>query len=134
MIFNKKSGLLGICGESDVREVQRQMRLGNSAARLAFDMYIYRIVKYVGAYFAVLPRTDAIIFTAGVGENSNIVRERVCQAIEHLGAKIDDIKNWKNRHDTRVISKEDSKIKILVVPANEELAIANETLRVIKGL
>ena len=134
MIFNKKSGLLGICGESDVREVQRQMRLGNSAARLAFDMYIYRIVKYVGAYFAVLPRTDAIIFTAGVGENSNIVRERICEAIEHLGAKIDDIKNWKNRHDTRVISKEDSKIKILVVPANEELAIANETLRVIKGL
>ena len=85
MILNKKSGLLGICGESDVREVQRQMRLGNSAARLAFDMYIYRIVKYIGAYFAVLPRTDAIIFTAGVGENSNIVRERVCAAILKTG-------------------------------------------------
>ena len=132
VILNKESGLYGICGDSDVREVQREMRLGNKKAKLAFDMYIHRIIKYVGAYYAVLGRTDAIIFTAGVGENSNIVRERVCKALVHMGIEIDDEKNWENRHDVRDISLNSSKIKILVVPANEELAIAYETMKLIQ--
>lgn len=131
-ILNKKSGLYGICGDSDVREVQREMRLGNDQAKLAFDMYIHRIVKYVGAYYAILGRTDAIVFTAGVGENSNIVRERVCRSLVHMGIEIDDEKNWENRHDTRIISMDSSNVKILVVPANEELAIAYETLKLIQ--
>jgi len=130
-ILNKKSGFLGICGTSDARDIEMAMLKGDEKAKLAIDMYVHRIVKYVGAYYALLGRIDALIWTAGIGENSDIVRAAVCKKLEHMGICIDDEKNAERSKKNRIISTDESPVKILVIPANEELAIAIDTKRLI---
>ena len=128
-ILNKKSGLLGISGiSSDYRDLKAKMEEGNKDAKRALDTMKYRIAKYIGSYMVALGGLDAITFTAGMGENQKELREDVCNYLEFLGIKLD-----KNRNDVRdaatLISTNDSKVKIFMIPTNEELMIARETLR-----
>ena len=134
-ICNKKSGLLGISGVSnDMRDVDNAAKAGNERAQLARDMLVYGIRKYIGAYAAAMNGVDAIVFTAGIGENNYKLREDVMQGFEYMGAKLDVEKNaelaWPNVHEA-VISAADSKVQILVIPTNEEIAIARDTLELV---
>ncbi|MCF6093334.1 acetate kinase [Microaerobacter geothermalis] len=132
-MLNKHSGLYGISGiSSDMREIEQAMFDGNERAKLAFDMYIYRIVKYVGAYTAAMNGLDALIFTAGVGENSVLVRKKVCESLNYLGVELDDEKNGAHDKKERMISGDNSKVKVFVIPTNEELMIARDTVRIAK--
>jgi len=126
-ILNKQSGLLGIAGSSDVRDVEARMVAGDADAQLAMDMYVYRIKKYIGAYTAALGRVDALIFTAGVGENSPYVRWRACEGLENLGIVLNEEKNDGQIDGITEIQDQQSAIKILVIPTNEELEIAIQT-------
>ena len=130
-LLNKRSGMLGLTGHSDMRDVTQAIAQGDPRAALAYDMYAYRIKKYVGAYVAVLNGLDALIFTAGVGENDPEVRARVCQNLDYLGIRLDEEKNRLRTPGLREISAEDSRVKILLIPTNEELLIARDTLRLI---
>ena len=130
--LNKKSGLLGICGSSDMREVVVKMQEGDERAHLAFEMFCYRIKKYIGAYYAVLGRIDAIVFTGGIGENAPYSREKICNDLTHMGIKIDHELNFAKVFGARDLSSPDAAVKTLVVPTNEELEIALETKRVIE--
>jgi len=135
-ILNKKSGVLGLSGiSSDMREIEDGAFEGNPVARLTLDIYEYRIAKYIGAYVAAMNGVDAIVFTAGVGENSPILREEICENyLGYLGVKIDKEKNNVKGKET-IISTPDSKVAILVVPTNEELVIARDTKEIVeKGL
>lgn len=126
-MFNKRSGLLGISGiSSDLRDVEREYANGNDRARLALEIYAYHIRKYIGAYAVALGRVDALVFTAGVGENDSLVREWACRGLEIIGAELDPFKNA-TRHDEAMISKLSSRIAIMIVPTNEELMIARDT-------
>ncbi|MBE7065699.1 MAG: acetate kinase [Ruminococcaceae bacterium] len=132
-IMNKKSGVLGISGVSaDTRDVWAAAKAGDEKAILARDMFFYRIRGYIGRYIAAMNGADAIVFTAGVGENDVGSRALMCQDLDFLGIKMDPEKNEAARAIEYDISAEDSKIKLLVVPTNEELAIARETLKLIK--
>ncbi|PSM52756.1 acetate kinase [Campylobacter blaseri] len=131
-ILNKKSGLLGIAGTSDVRKIKEGIKNNSERCLLAYKMYIRRIVKYIGAYYALIGKLDAIIFTAGVGENSSLLRNDVCNAISHFGIELDNDLNHLQSNKTRYITKQNSPIKALVVPTNEELAIAIETKELLK--
>ena len=131
-ILNKKSGMLGISGvSSDGRDLEDARDAGNKRAKLALDIFDYRVIKYIGAYAAVMNGVDAIAFTAGIGENNKEMRKAVCDNLTYLGVKIDDEKN-NVRGEERIISTDDSKVKVLLVPTNEELAIARETLALVK--
>lgn len=132
--LNKQSGLLGIAGSSDVRDVQDRMAAGEADAQLALDMYTYRIKKYIGAYMAALGRVDALVFTAGVGENSAFIRRRACEGLENLGIAIDAAKNEGAIDGVTEIQAEDSAIKVLVIPTNEELEIAIQTRDICKAV
>ena len=126
-MLNKESGMLGISGiSSDLRDVEREYARGNDRARLALEVYAYHIRKYIGAYAVALGKVDALIFTAGVGEHASLVREWACQGLEAIGAILDPFKNA-TRHDEAIISKASSRVKIMVVPTNEELMIARDT-------
>ncbi|MBF7048551.1 acetate kinase [Campylobacter volucris] len=129
VIMNKKSGVYGICGYNDFRDIHAQIEQNDDKARLALDMFCYRLAKYIGSYYAILPRVDALIFTAGIGENDSKVREKVCKRLEHLGFKIDTTKNANLRSGQ--ISQENSNIDILIVPTEEELEIAKITANLI---
>ncbi len=129
-LLNHDSGLLGIAGNNDLREVVQQYEAGNDAARLALEMYAYRIKKYIGSYLAVLDRVDALVFTAGVGENSALVRQMSCVGLAPLGIVLDEALNKADSFEARAIYSADSKVKVLVVPTNEELAIAQEAYAV----
>ncbi|WP_286005520.1 acetate kinase [Campylobacter avium] len=129
-VMNKKSGFLGVCGYNDVRDVEARIEKNDAKAKLASKMYNYRLAKYIGSYFAILPRTDALIFTAGVGENAISVRKNTCDLIKHLGFEIDEDLN-NTRSKLTVISKASSKVKILIVPTDEEFEIANTTKEII---
>lgn len=132
LMLNKHSGLLAISGlSSDMREITDTMH-ENENAKLAFDMYIYRIKKYIGSYAAAMNGLDVLVFTAGVGENSVVVRQAVCEGLTFLGVEIDEELNKIRSKDPRVISKEGSKVKVLVVPTNEELIIARDTFNLVK--
>jgi len=133
-LLNKKSGLLGISGvSSDMREVTASMEAGNERAALAKKMYAYRIKKYIGAFAAAMGGVDVIIFTGGVGENRHEVREAVCENMEFLGIKLDKEQNAKIMFGKDgIISTPDSKVKVVVLPTDEELMIANDTLALIK--
>ena len=126
-MLNKQSGLLGVAGASDVRDVIDQMEAGDDNARLALEMYAYRIRKYIGAYMAALGRVDALVFTAGVGENSPLVRKMSCAGLERLGIVLDEAKNDARAEGVTPIHAEDSPVSILVIPTNEELEIAQQT-------
>ena len=128
-LLNKKSGLLGISGlSSDCREIEDGMGK-NKRARLAFEVLCYGVLKYVGGYAAAMNGVDAITFTAGIGENSPAVRSWVCNRLAFLGVKLDEEINNKRSKEDRVISTPDSTVKVVVIPTNEELMIARETLR-----
>jgi acetate kinase len=125
-LLNKRSGMLGLTGQSDMRDITAAIEQGDENARLAYDLYAYHIKKYIGAYTAVLNGLDAIIFTAGVGENDEKVREMVCQDLDYLGIYLNTNQNKVRTKGINEISTADSKVKILVVPTNEELEIAQQ--------
>lgn len=123
--LNKKCGMLGVSGlSSDCRDLTEAAEKGNERAKLALEMVAYRVKKYVGSYAAVLGGVDAIVFTGGIGEHSELIRELVMTDMEYLGVEFDNDANWKN---AEVLSKPSSKVKVLIVPTNEELSIARET-------
>ncbi|MBH5337070.1 acetate kinase [Streptomyces pactum] len=126
-LLNKRSGLVGLCGDNDMREIGRRMGEGDPAAQLAFDVYVHRLRKYVGAYTAVLGRVDAIAFTAGVGENSAAVREAALRGLGALGIEVDAVRNAIRGSSARLISAAASRVAVAVVPTDEELEIATQT-------
>ncbi|MCL2235682.1 MAG: acetate kinase [Defluviitaleaceae bacterium] len=131
-LMNKKSGVAGVSGiSSDFRDLEKASAEGNERARLALDMYDYRVAKYIGAYTAAMNGVDAIIFTAGVGENGADTRKGICQYLGYLGVALDDEKNGKRGKELD-ISAEGAKTRVLVIPTNEELVIARETLQLTK--
>ncbi len=130
-ILNKESGFLGLSGiSSDMRDVEEAAEKGDKASQIAIDMLYQGIKKYIGAYAAVMGGVDAIIFTAGIGENGWELREGVMENMEFLGAKLDKEKN-KVRSKEIDVSTPDSKVKILVIPTNEEIVIARDTLALV---
>jgi len=130
---NKQSGLLGISGLSnDMRNISELAETGNKRAKLAIDIFCYRIKKYIGAYAAALGRLDAVIFTGGIGENATGLRAQICHELNQIGIKIDLAKNRDARRESDV-SDADSPVKVLVIPTNEELAIANDTFELAGG-
>ncbi|WP_415408267.1 acetate/propionate family kinase [Sulfurovum sp. CS9] len=134
-MLNKESGLKGICGTNDMREVVMQAEQDNTLSSLALEMYTYRIKKYIGSYSAVLGRVDAIIFTGGIGEHAVKVREMVCEGLEEsIGLKLDTVKNEIASTQSRSIHKLKSKIQLFVIPTNEELEIVLQTEKIMKNL
>jgi acetate kinase len=132
-LLNKKSGLLGLCGANDMREIGRRMGEGDPDAQLAFDVYVHRLRRYVGAFTAVLGRVDAIAFTAGVGENSAAVREAAMSGLQALGVTLDSVRNAVRAPGARLISAPSSQVAVAVVPTDEELAIARDTYALARG-
>ena len=131
-LLNKKSGVLGITGiSSDMREIESANDEGNERAKLALDMYSYRIKKYVGAYAAAMGGCEIIVFTAGVGENQASMREDVCKNMEYMGVKLDVEKNKTIRGEEAIISTPDSKVTVCVIPTDEELMIATDTMNLL---
>ncbi|OKI09272.1 acetate kinase [Streptomyces sp. CB02923] len=126
-LLNKKSGLVGLCGDNDMREIRRRIDEGDQRATLAFEIYIHRLKKYIGAYSAVLGRVDAVVFTAGVGENAAPVREAAVTGLEELGLAVDADLNSVRSDEARLISPEYARVAVAVVPTDEELEIADQT-------
>ncbi len=126
-LLTKKSGMLGLTGFQDLRDIQAQAEKQDTDCQLALEMNAYRIKKYIGAYTAAMNGLDAIVFTAGIGENSSLLRKMVCSEMEYLGMVIDDTKNKSSSTLLREINADASKVKILVVPTNEELEISRQT-------
>lgn len=134
VLLNKSSGLKGICGVNDMRDVEKRAREGDPAAQLAIEMVCYRIKKYIGAYSAVLGRLDALVFTAGIGEKSPLIRARSCRGMAHLGIDVDPVKNKHNSKEAFDIQSENSTARVLVIPTNEEYEIAKQTVGCIQSL
>ncbi|MEQ8552175.1 MAG: acetate kinase [Cyclobacteriaceae bacterium] len=130
-LLNKESGLKGLTGDNDLRNILSKYEKGDPAAELAIEMYIYRIKKYVGAYAAILGRLDALIFTAGVGENSSFIRDRVCQNLSILGVELDDTLNHAKTEGIKEIQSPGAPTRVMIVPTNEELHIANQVFDLI---
>ena len=126
-MMNKESGLKGLCGTNDVREVLEKKANGDKLAALALDMYCYRIKKYIGSYRAILADLDAIVFTAGVGENATAIRSGACEGLSCIGIDMNPEKNNQKSKGIREIQHDSSPVKILIIPTNEELQIARET-------
>ena len=131
-LLNKKSGVAGISGVgSDMRDLENACKQGNKRAILAQEMYNYKIKKYIGAYAAAMGGVDIIVFTAGVGENQTSMRAEACKGLEFMGVKIDEAKNATIRGKEAVISAPDSKVKVVVIPTDEELMIASDTMALV---
>ena len=129
--LNKKSGLMGVSGVSnDMRTVTQAAKGGNHRAELALQVFAYRVKKYIGAYVAVLGKTDAVVFTGGIGENDAAMRARICSDLDFLGITLDDEKNAATHAEEAVVSVSGSRIRVMVVPTNEELMIARDTRRI----
>lgn len=133
-LLNKHSGLKGICGVNDMREISRMADEGNESARLAIEMYCYRIKKYIGAYNAVLGEIDAVVFTGGIGENAADIRARSCEGLSKLGIEVDENKNNMRASGVREIQRNKSSVRILVIPTDEELEIAEQTVAKIQSM
>ena len=133
ILLNKDSGLKGICGVNDMRQIEKLAQSGNSQAQLAIEMVCYRIKKYIGAYYAALGRLDALVFTAGIGENSPLIRDGSCRGLSHLGIEVDPEKNNRISREAFDIQTRNSSVKILVIPTNEELEIAEQTVTCIES-
>ena len=132
-IMNKKSGLLGISGKtSDMREIQDLIDNGDERALLAQRMYFYRVRKYIGSYAAAMGGVDILLFTGGVGENKQNCREVACEGLEFMGIKLDKVKNEQIRGEEAIISTPDSKVKVVVIPTDEELMIATDTMQLVQ--
>jgi acetate kinase len=132
-LLNKKSGLKGICGTNDMREVIEKKEAGDRRAEIALEIYTYRIKKYIGAYFAAVESLDALIFTAGIGENAPYIRELCCRGLDRLGIVIDGGRNRETVRRLGEISMPGSDVKVLVIPTNEELKIARETMKLLES-
>ncbi|MEW2612692.1 acetate kinase [Streptomyces sp. NPDC047880] len=132
-LLNKKSGLIGLCGDNDMREIRRRVDEGDEQAELAFDIYIHRLKKYIGAYYAVLGRVDAVAFTAGVGENAAPVRAAALAGLEELGLAVDGERNAVRADEARLISPDGARVAVAVVPTDEELEIATQTYALVIG-
>ncbi|MFD2518711.1 acetate/propionate family kinase [Salinimicrobium flavum] len=130
-LLHHKSGMLGLTGYSDLRDIEDQAEKGNRECQLALEMNAYRIKKYIGAYAAVMNGLDAIVFTAGIGENSNVIRKMVCNDMDFLGVSLNEKENDIRSKENRLISSENSRVKVYVIPTNEELEIAKQTLNMI---
>lgn len=131
-LLNKRSGLIGLCGDNDMREIRRRVDAGDERARLAFDIYIHRLKKYIGAYYAVLGRVDAVAFTAGVGENAAPVREAAVAGLEGLGLAVDGGLNAVRGDGARLVSPADARVAVAVVPTDEEMEIATQTYALVE--
>ena len=131
-LLNKKSGVQGLCGCSDMRDVEAAAKSGDKKALVAQESYFYRIKKYIGAYAAAMGGCDVLVFTAGVGENQTGMREAACEGLEFMGIKIDKAVNATVRGKEAVISAPDSKVKVVVIPTDEELMIATDTMALVK--
>lgn len=132
-LLNKKSGILGLSGiGSDFRDLLAAIEEGNQRAKIALDCFCYQVVKYIGAYAAAMNGVDAIVFTAGIGENNDVVRKEICSYLDYLDVVFDEAKNQVSGEE-QFISKEESKVKVIVIPTNEELKIAKETLEKISS-
>ena len=132
-LLNKESGMLGLAGSNDLRDLGPALAAGDARAALAYDVYCYRIRQYIGAYAATLNGLDAIVFTAGVGENDALVRAKVCQDLEFFGLQLDEAKNQARTPGLRDLSGPASRARILVVPTNEELEIARQCAQLLAG-
>ncbi len=132
-ILNKESGLKGICGKNDMRDIHQAAAAGDERARLALEMFVGRIRKFLGAYMTVTGPLDAIVFTAGIGENDDIVRRMVCQDLEHLGIVLDASANAGRKGEPTPLHSPTSRVQIWVIPTNEELEIAQATVAVLRG-
>ncbi|MET4923223.1 acetate kinase [Streptomyces sp. PSRA5] len=130
-LLNKKSGLTGLCGDNDMREIRRRVDAGDAAATLAFDIYIHRLKKYIGAYYAVLGRVDAVVFTAGVGENAAPVRAAAIAGLGELGLVVDAELNAVRSGEPRLVSPEHARVAVAVVPTDEEMEIARQTFTLV---
>ena len=129
-LLNKHSGLYGIAGVSDMRDIEKKMSEGDRLAQMAFDMYEYRIRKYIGAYIAAMGGIDALVFTAGIGENTPSLRTKLCQNLSYLGIELNEELNQK-RGEPLDITTEDSKVRVFVIPTDEELVIARDTATIV---
>jgi acetate kinase len=127
-ILNKQSGLKGICGYNDMRTIGELARTGHAEAQLAIQMYCYRIKKYIGAYYAVLGHLEALVFTGGIGENADFIRSGACEGLSNIGIKLDPEKNRRRSKHAFAIHAADSSVNVLVVPTDEELEIAEQTV------
>jgi acetate kinase len=125
--YQHHAGLAGLCGDNDLRTVQDRAEAGDPAAGLALDVYCHRIRKYVGAYHAVLGRLDAVVFTAGVGEHSSVVRQRSMAGLDALGISVDAQRNAAGGSGARVVSTDGARVAVCVVPTDEERSIAQES-------
>ena len=130
-LLTKKSGMLGLTGFTDLRDIQSESEKGNTDCQLALEMNAYRIKKYIGAYTAIMNGLDVVIFTAGIGENSSTLRKLVCTDLQYLGIELDDALNTMKSSSLREINIENSKVKILVIPTNEELEIAKQVVELL---
>jgi acetate kinase len=133
-LFNKHSGVLGVSGiSSDMRDIEKAISEGNERAKLALNIYEYRIIKYIGSYFAALNGADVLVFTGGVGENQTGTREKVCKSFSYMGLKIDEALNSGSRGKEVLLSMPDSSVKVVVIPTDEEYMIASDTMEIIKN-
>jgi acetate kinase len=128
-ILHNQSGMYGLTGYSDLRDIEKKAAKGNKQCQLALEMNAYRIKKYIGAYTAAMNGVDALVFTAGIGENSDVIRSLVCKDMEFFGIKINEEKNKQRLKELRAINTENSKVQVLVIPTNEELEIAQQTYK-----
>jgi acetate kinase len=134
-LMNKHSGLSGISQvSSDMREIEKALSEGHEQAKLAHDIYCYRLRKYIGAYAAVMGGLDVVVFTAGVGENSPLVRSKSCEGLEFLGLKIDEAKNRAAKAVEADIATDDSRVRVTVIPTNEELVIARDAKEIVEKM
>jgi len=132
-LVNKKSGIVGISGvSSDMRDIEKAIDEGNPRAKLAMDMYNYHIKKYIGSYAAALNGLDVLVFTGGVGENQAGTRQYVCEGLSYLGVEIDSALNAKTRGEEVELSTPNSKVRVVVIPTDEEFMIASDTLELVK--
>jgi acetate kinase len=132
-LFNRQSGLLGICGVNDMREIHRLAGEGDANAELAIGIFCHRLRKYLGAYYVELGRVDAVVFTGGIGENDSEVRRRTCTGLETLGIHLDPVANAARGGGERAIGTAGSPVQVLVIPTNEELEIAQQAFAAVTG-
>jgi acetate kinase len=130
-MLQKESGMFGLTGFSDLRDIEAEAEKGNKECQLALEMNAYRIKKYIGSYATIMNGLDAIIFTAGIGENSITIRRLVCTNMDYLGIELDEVKNDIRAKKITEIQKESAKTKILIIPTNEEVEIAKQSFELI---
>ena len=130
-ILHHKSGMLGLTGYSDLRDIEREAASGNRECQLALEINAYRIKKYIGSYTAAMNGLDAVIFTAGIGENSDVIRSMVCRDMDYLGIELNEEENSLRSKELRQINSDNSKVKVFVIPTNEELEIAKQVFSLV---